>query len=361
MWAHRRSDREPARASLKFTTLALAASVLVSGCGAGGADKSAEAEVKPRVEAMLAAPSGAGADLRAAGMVAFQRETPLSFRTPGLIRQILVDEGDTVRAGQVLARLDLLDVNAALAAAETAFRNAEDQFQRNTSLFQRGFISKAGLDASELTLVNARSQLTAARFAREQSVITAPTPGVILRRLAEPNQNVASGSPILVLGSQTEGVIVRAGLSADAVRRVKVGDRAEVRVDAGAFRPGRVVRIAAKSDAATSAFDIEVRLDNAVEVRSGQVAEVLLRTQVSTTPKIRVPVTALFDARADQGFLYVVDAANTARRRAVRTAGLEGELVVIAEGLTPEERIIVSGAAFVRDGQAVDVVMRAAP
>jgi RND family efflux transporter MFP subunit len=335
---------------------------LAAGCG-GPADKSdaaAKTEApKPSVATMIVGEDGGAGAVRAAGMVSFQREMTLSFRTPGLIREILVDEGDRVRQGQALARLDLKDLNASLAEAETAVRNAESQLTRDKSLFDRGFIAQARLDASDLSLARARTALTAVRFNRDQAVITAPANGVVLRRLAEPNQNAAAGAPVLLFGSQTEGVIVRAGFSADAVGKLAVGDLAQVRLEDGAFRDAKVSRIAAKSDAATAAFDVEVSLNDGRGLRSGQVGEVLVQSRIATAARIVIPTTALLDARADQGFVFILEAGDIARRRPVRTAGVEGENVVIAAGLKPGDVVIVAGAAFVRDGQAIAGTPRA--
>jgi multidrug efflux pump subunit AcrA (membrane-fusion protein) len=68
-----------------------------------------------------------------------------------------------------------------------------------------------------------------------------------------------------------------------------------------------------------------------------------------------VPTLALLDSRADQGVVFVVDAQNVAHRRSVRTAGVSDEGVVVVEGLAAGERVVASGAAYVRDGEPVRV------
>jgi RND family efflux transporter MFP subunit len=337
--------------------IAVALSVLIVGCDGGAPaakDAAPAAAEKPVVEAVTIGADGpGGGGLRAAGMVAYQREAMLSFRTAGLVRAILVDEGDVVRQGQTLARLDLADLDAAVAEARTGLRTAENQLARDKSLFDRGFISQARLDAAELAVARARAGLTAISFNRDQAVITAPSDGVILRRLAEPNQNVAPGAPILSFGAKTGGLVVRAGLSGRAVQQVSVGDRAEARLADGKFREAKIVRIAAASNPATNAFDVEAQVVDAAGLRSGQVAELVIFARQPDAARLSVPASALLDARADQGVIYVLEAGDVARRRSVRTAGVEGEQVIIAQGVAPGERIVVSGAAFIRDGQEV--------
>lgn len=350
------------RSGLLLAGMVLSLGLGLAACGGGGPGEKAKAAPAkpPRVETIVAGAGADGGRLRASGMVAYQREASLSFRTPGLVRQILVDDGDIVRRGQTLAQLDLQDLNAAVTEAQLGLRNAELQLERDQALLARGFIAQARVDASELARARAQAALTAVQFNRNQAVIVAPDDGVVLRRLAEPNQNVPAGAPVFLFGARGQGLIVRAGVAEDALRRIKVGDRADVRVAGGAFQSGAVMRIGAKSDALTAAFDVEVKLNDPTGLRSGQVAEVLIgaRGAIASANKVKAPSTALLDARADQGVVYVVGPNGVVARRAVRTAGLEGEDVVIAEGVAPGERLVVSGAAFIRDGQTVEAVDR---
>jgi multidrug efflux pump subunit AcrA (membrane-fusion protein) len=114
-----------------------------------------------------------------------------------------------------------------------------------------------------------------------------------------------------------------------------------------------VERIAAKSDGATGAFDVEVRLEDAEGLRSGMIGEVRIRAPGAAPGALALPVLSLLDARADQGVVYVVDDDGVAHRRSIRTAGvLDGEVLVV-EGLSAGERVVARGAAFVRDGEPV--------
>lgn len=333
---------------------ALFVGLLLAACSQAPAPPpAAKDEAKPVVQVLEISAANSGAGLRAAGMIAYKDEAQLSFRTPGLIRAILVDEGDRVRKGQVLARIELSDLDAGVAEAQTAVRAAEAQLARDRTLKERGFIAQARLEQSELSVARARTALASVSYNRNQAIITAPSDGVVLRRFVEPNQNVAAGAPVLLVAAQNRGLVIQAGVSADAVRQMRLNDKAQVRTVDGAFREARISTIAAKSDPATNAFSVEATIADASGLRSGQVAEMVVAVTQPGTAKLRVPSTALLDARADQGVLYVLDRGDVARRRAVRTAGVEGEDVVIAEGLQAGERVIVTGAAFVRDGQAV--------
>jgi len=159
------------------------------------------------------------------------------------------------------------------------------------------------------------------------------------------------------------GLIVRAALSSSDAARLKIGDAAEVRINglAGAPRKGVVRRVAAKSDATTGGFDVEIAVTPIDGLRSGLVAEVDIMASGSgaVSGPLRAPTLALLDARADQGVVLVVDDKSVAHRRAVQTAGVDRDSVLIVGGLEPGERVISAGAAYVRDGQTV--VVAAAP
>jgi RND family efflux transporter MFP subunit len=333
----------------------MATLALLAACGDGdGAPK--KAQDLPVVTVVAVARDGAAGAVRASGMIGYQRETTLSFKVPGVIARIAVDEGDAVRAGQSLASLNLTEYSANVSESDAALRTAEAQLERTKTLFEKGLVAQARLDDAQLAVDRARAARQSTGFNRAQAVIAAPASGVILRRNAEPNQNVGAGQPVLMLGEVNSGLIVRAGVSSSDAARIQVGDAATVRIGATPERQGKVTRIAAKSDAATGGFDVEIAVTPIDGLRSGLVAEATIAASGGgETGPIRAPVLSLLDARADQGVVFVVDAQNIARRRAVQTAGVEGDSVLILAGLEPGEKVISSGAAYVRDGQAVSV------
>ena len=240
---------------------------------------------------------------------------------------------------------------------------ARRNLQRTQTLFDKGLVAQARLDDARLALDRAKAGADQAGFNRDTSVIVAPADGIILRRLAEPAQVAAAGAPILTLGEVGSGLIVKAAFASAAASRVKIGMPAKVAIrDVGAAPlEGSVSRIAGKGDGATGAFDVEIALKAPKGIRSGVVAEVSLAAPegAAMNGAVNVPASALLDARADQGSVFVVDAKSVARRRSVRTAGIDGENVTIVAGLAPGESVISQGAAYVADGAAVIIVQAA--
>lgn len=332
--------------------------IALAGCGAEGTP-TASAPAARTVSVVTVGPAEAVGAVRASVTVGYRLEPVLSFRTPGVIQGIAVDEGDRVAAGQRLAWLKPTEVAAGAAQAEASLAAAKRDFDRAKALFDRGFVSQARLDDAQTALDRAQAAYDSARFDRETAEIRAPAAGVILRRLAEPSQVAAAGAPILALGETASGMVARAAVPAAAASRIAVGDRAEVLVTD--IRPapfeGRVTRVAGRGDARTGAFDVEIALRTPSGLASGMVGEALIAAKPDhrSAGAMAVPSLALIDARADQGSVFVVDAQSIARRRAVRTGGVVGDTVFVLEGLTPGERVVSAGIAYVRDGDRVEV------
>ncbi len=347
--------------------IALLMSGLLAACG-GSKPDAAEAAIKagkasPVVVASEVAPAAPDGLILTTGKIVYDRETVLAFKTGGVVAGVLVDEGDLIKAGQPLARLNMTELSAGLAQAEAGVANADAQYERTRALFEKGHVAQARLDDAALARDQARANLDAVSFNRNQGVIVASTDGVVLRRFADGGQTVAPGAAILQIGEMKSGLVLRVPVSAAEAATLKSGDVAEVTIRGleDTVRKGSVVRIAAKSDEATGNFEVDIKLDDDGALRSGMVAEAEI---TATAPvganegPLRIPSLALIDARADQGYVYVLDDKNIAHRRAIATSGIESGDVLVVSGLKSGERIVAEGAAYVRDGEAVTVADR---
>ena len=261
-----------------------------------------------------------------------------------------MDEGDRVTAGQTLATLRKTTSGADASEAALARQTAEQNFERISRLHASGAASQVDLDNARLALERAR----------ERVAIVAPASGVILQRNAERGQMVSAGQPVLMLGEANTGLIVKASLASSEVTRIRLGDVVEVQVRGREPLSGKVARIPARAADGSGAFEIEVQIDQPQGLRSGEVAEVLIRSAVAsadTAKSFTVPAIALIDARADQGIVFVVDAEGKARSRAVETGGVTDDGVVILKGISEGDRVITRGASMVRDGDQVRVAV----
>lgn len=334
------------------------ASLALLGCSPGKpaaapAEKPSAATAPVKVDIYRIAERQRAGVVRASGLIAYKNETPLSFAAPGVIQTIAVDDGARVTAGQVLATLRRTTTGADAAEAGLVRQTAQQTFDRVSRLFAAGAASQADLDNARLGLERARETLA----------ITASASGVILRRDVDRGQTVQAGQPVFTLGEDRAGMIVRAQLSSVEVAKVNVGDAAGVVIKGHEPRQGTVSQISPKMVAGMGAFEVEIRLAETRDLKSGEVAEVQIATNALASPpgdqtpevSVVIPAIALIDARADQGIVFILGDNNTAVRRAIRTEGLADGGVVVAGGLKPGEAIITRGASMVRDGDPVAV------
>jgi RND family efflux transporter MFP subunit len=325
-------------------------SLLVAACDPGAEGAAPEnAEAEPvHVEIMVVAAAEVSGAVRASGLVAYKRETGLSFAASGEVESISVDQGDTVRGGQTLATLRRTAVGADEAEAALARKTAEQAYDRVKRLHEAGAASSADLDNARLALERVR----------ERVALTAPASGVVLRRAAERGQVVSAGQALLWIGETAAGLIIRATVSAEESGRIAPGDGATISTRGGASLPGKVLRVSPQSVAGTGAFEIEIDVENTTALRSGEVAEVIIQPRESASDagsRFVIPAIALVDARADQGVVFLAGGEGKAQRRAVATGGVVDEGVIILEGLAPGDRVITRGASMVRDGDSITI------
>lgn len=336
----------------------LAGLVALGGCTIAGEDANASEpadaiviRVAPVLDTTISRP------IVAAGTVAPRDEIDLSFKVGGVVARVAVDAGDRVRAGQILAELDLREFDAALARARSAAAKAERDLERARRLFADSVLAPSRLEEAEALAAGARAELAAATVNREYAVITAPTAGTILRRFAAPGELVAPGSPVLLLGAGQRERIVRAGLPDRDAVRVQPGDRAVVRFAAWPDRTfeGAVDRIAAAADPGTGTYAVEIVLHDAEELAAGLVGEVEIRPARGERAAV-IPVEAMLEADGDVATVFALTPDGLrATRRHIRIGFLLDRQVAVVRGLEGVHTVVTDGAAYLHDGASVRV------
>ena len=289
----------------------------------------------------------------ATGTLAPKDEIALSFKIGGVVSQVLVDGGSTVRAGTILASLELREIDAAVTRAQSAADKAERDLARAKRLYADSVVTLAQLQDAETGANVARADLETARFNRQYAIIVAPAAGVVLQRQKQPGELVSPGETVLQFGSAARGTVLRVGLADRDVVRVQRGDPATVRFDALPERDfaGTVGEIAAAADPMTGTYRVEVRLPGATGLASGLVGHVEIRPK-AVRPVMLVPIEALVEADGSHGIVFVMQGGR-AERREVTIAFLDGAQVALAAGLAAGDQVITTGAAYLENGTAV--------
>lgn len=340
---------------LLWTNAVAVAALAVAACGK---DAPPPAPPATPVRAALSASGPAAPAIATTGRVETGDEMRLSFMVGGVIRSLSVQLGERVRKGQRLAQIELTEVASQVAQAREAAAKTERDLARGERLYSDQVISLEQLEALRTAAAVAEAQLDSARFNESYAVIVAPRDGTVLLRLAEERELVPAGEPVLVIGAEDRGFVVRAALSDREIVQLAVGDSAEVRADAfpGRVLAGRVSEIATASDAATGLFPVEVRLDETpVRLVTGLVAKLSIVPAAARKSELtHVPIAAVVEGDGRRASVFVVDG-NNARRRQVQIAFISQDSVALAEGLEPGVRVVTDGALFLEDGEAIDV------
>jgi multidrug efflux system membrane fusion protein len=345
-----------------WVSIPLVLSVLVAACGEVAPPAAPPAGGERSVHVAAARMAVLETSVRVVGLLAPKDEVRLGFKIGGVVASIAVDAGDSVRRGDVLAVLDQTEIDAAVERAAEAAEKAARDLARTRALFDDDVATLEQVEHSTTALNIARADLEVARFDARYARIEAPADGVVLRRLAEPGELVGAADAVIVVGSLAEGWAVRAAVTDRDVVQLAIGDAARVAFDAfpGDVFSARVERIAAGSDPATGTYEVELAIEpNGRSLVEGLVAKVELDVGQRARPRLWIPVEALLEADGGYATVFVAEAESTVQRRRVRIGDLSGDRVEVREGLSPGDRVVTDGAAWVEDGARVVVLAEA--
>lgn len=332
--------------------------LLAAACGRGNAATSDTAVRAIPVDVEQVQRRPLAQPVVATGTLGGKEEVSLSFSTGGIIARILVQEGQSVRAGQLLAELSPVPVSAEVAKAEQGRAKAERDLARVRTLHRDSIATTEQLQDATTALAVAEQNVKAARFALDHSAIRAPSNGVVLRRLAEPNQVVGAGSAVLMVRTAQRGVVVRAGLPDRDAVRVRLGDSAVVTFDAlpGERYRGRITQRASAASAMTGTYAVELALEPRAEsLASGLIGRVEIQTR-GEGEMPTLPLEALVEADGDSAAVYVVTrGGDRGSRREVHIARILGDRVALASGVEPGEWVVVRGAAYLDNETRISV------
>ncbi len=299
--------------------------------------------------------------LRAVGLLTPKEEARLSFKVGGLVESIYVEEGQSVRAGQVLAVLKPVEVNAALEQARQANAKAQRDLERGRALLADGVATEVEVQDLATAFHVAGAALRTAEFNAAHARIVASMDGVVLRKLAEVDEVVQAGQTVVVLGGASRGWIVRVGLADRDVVRLRPGDAARIEFDAwpGRTFSGRVSNIASAAEPATGTFTVELQLDaGGARFVQGLVAKVTLSPQTAAAVKV-VPVQALLEANDKEAGVFVLDPATRVVHRVnIQIGRMSLGRIEVLDGLVSGTQVVTDGAAFLENGDTVRVASK---
>lgn len=297
--------------------------------------------------------------IKVSGQLTTDDETVLGFKTSGIVKSIMVEEGDAVKKGQLLATLDLREVNGHVAQARHGYEKAQRDYNRVKNLFKDSVATLEQLENAETALALAKEQLDITEFNKGFSSIYAPSNGYVLRKFVNAGQVVDVGDPILMTNGASSGKwILKVGVSDRQWSVIRVSDSAAVSIDAfpGQKYNGRVIRKGETSDPMTGAFTVEVEvLERKGPLASGMFGTATF-TSASAQPTWSVPFQAVLDANDDEGFVFVTHDNKTASRQRVTIDSFDEKVIRINSGLENVQTVIISGNAYLTDNSPINIL-----
>jgi RND family efflux transporter MFP subunit len=270
-----------------------------------------------------------------------------------------VKEGDAVKKGQLLATLDLREIDSHVSQARHGFEKAERDYKRAQNLYKDSVATLEQLENAETGLAIAKEQLEAATFNQKFSSIHAHDNGYILRKFVNAGQVVDVGDPILMTNGAASGKwILKVGVSDKQWSSINLKSKATVSIDAFPDKKFEafVSRKWETSDPQTGAFTIELQLkhDN-VKLASGMFGSAEFSSQ-NEQQSWSIPYEAVLDANDNEGFVFITNDDKTAHKQAVTIESFDGRNIRINKGLENVSKLITSGSAYLAEESPITIL-----
>ncbi len=296
--------------------------------------------------------------VQSSGVVASETEAKPAFKTGGIISAMLVEEGDAVKKGQLLATLDLTEINAQVQQATEAVNKSVRDLERIQNLYADSVATLENLQDATTGMRVAEENLRMAKFNQSYSEIRSPIAGKVIKKLVNRGEVVGPGMPAYyILGNAQKDWIIRTGLADRDWARVHTGDRATISFDAypGKSYEAKVTQLADAGNPGSGTFDVElVVVGPAPRLAAGLVASVEIFPEIMDSQTV-IPLDALVETNRFDAKVFTVEN-NRAKAVQIRIAFLHQDKVVVSSGLENVEVVVTDGAPYLLDGVGVEVV-----
>ena len=299
--------------------------------------------------------------VRASGLLASETEARLSFKTGGVIQKVYVKEGDKVSKGQLLAMLNLTEINAQVQQANESVKKAERDLNRVTNLYKDSVATLEQVQNLTTALSVAKNNQEIAQYNKSFSEIRATASGVIIKKLMNDGELVGPGNPILVLNATSrKDWVVRVGVSDKDWARLREGNRAEVELDAfpGKTFTANVKNLSVVPDATSGLYQAELSITGADPSRmaTGLFGKAVIYPNVSGEQHFKaIPIDAVIEGNGPDAFVYVPEG-NKAKRLPIKVAYINNDKAFVTKGLENISSVIIDGSAYLTDGAEIKVI-----
>ena len=352
----------------RYVWLAASSLILVGACEQEAPVE--QAEVARPIKMMSIGEGAASRTLEVPGSVSAAQSADLSFEVSGRMLARIVEEGQTVEAGEVVAKLDSRDYVAQRNGARARRDTAKADYDRYRKAYEKEAVTEQQVSHSKAQLDISQAELDIAEKALQDTELRAPFGGRIARRLVDDFANVRVKQPVLVIQDESSlelrvAVAERdwargnTGIARDELTR-RINPRVEVASLRGRFFPAYVKELSNSADPVTRTYEVTFGFESPtdVNVSPGMTGKVIVDLYTQNRAEGGAPVSVPSNAVAadvdGNPFVWVVDPATTrVAKRAVEPGELSGSMMPILNGLSGGDVIAVSGVNSLTDGMLV--------
>lgn len=296
--------------------------------------------------------------INASGLVTSLQEARLSFKTGGIIEKIYVKEGQNVRKGQLLATLNLTEINAQVQQAMESVNKSERDLKRVTNLYRDSVATLEQVQNLTTALSVAKQSLEIASYNQGYSKIYASTNGVIVKKLMNEGELAGPGTPVFFMNaSGANDWVLKAGIADKDWTRLHIGDLATLSLDAfpEAIFSATVSMLSQGADVSSGLYQAELKLNTqGKKMATGLFGKAQIMPSI-VQKHISIPIDAVIEGNGENAFVYAV-ADGKARKIPIKIVGIDNNRAFIGNGLAGVSQVITDGSAYLVDGSRVRVL-----
>lgn len=297
--------------------------------------------------------------IETSGLFTTDDETMLSFKIGGVINRIYVKEGDAIKKGQLLATLNLTEIEAQVMQAKLALEKSIRDFNRVENLYRDSVVTLEQYQNAKTSMQVAQQQVQTANFNRAFSEIRALSNGYVLRKIANEGQVITAGNSVLQTnGASQTNWKLRVGVSDREWALCSVGDKASVTTDAvdNIQLDAYISRKSESTDGVSGTFALELSVKKSeAALASGLFGKASITTSHKQT-LWSIPYDALLDGNAQSGYVFTTNDLKTVQKTTVMISSINRDQVLISSGLEEKQHVIISGSAYLKESSLIKVL-----
>ncbi|MBL7831021.1 MAG: efflux RND transporter periplasmic adaptor subunit [Saprospiraceae bacterium] len=291
------------------------------------------------------------------GFVLSDVESKPAFKTGGVIYNTFVKEGDVVKKGQLLATLNMAEIDAQVRQAEEGLAKTERDLKRAKNMHADSVATLEQLQNATTAFEMSKRSVDIARFNRSYSEIRSPISGKILKQIMREGEIVGPGIPVFaIMGVGNKDWKINAGLIDRDWARVNQGDQVEIKIDAypGQIFSGTISNKSSAGNSASGTFDIDVKFKSQPEkLAAGLITKLSIRPKSNTKMAV-IPINAIVKTDGSTAIAFTVKDGK-AKKLNLRVAKILGDKIAISSGLDDVKEVVTIGAIYLEDGDKVSI------